>query len=246
MLTFLGALPLSALLGTRKLKLELLRSLLMVSTTAFNFLALRHLRLDQTISVVFLAPLIVALLAGPLLGEWVGWKRLVAIFVGFIGVLIVVHPGVGGLHYAFGFAFLAMLAYALFMLLTRYLASYDPPLVMLFFSVLLGTFGLAPIALWQWVWPETIGQWLLLITLGMWGGTGHYLFIHAYRLAPASSVAPFLYMQILTMVAFGYAVFGDLPDVWTLVGAAVIIGSGIYLLHRERALRAEMAAVDPV
>jgi drug/metabolite transporter (DMT)-like permease len=246
MLTFLSALPLSALLGTKKLKLELLRSLLMVSTTAFNFLALRHLRLDQTISVVFLAPLIVALLAGPLLGEWAGWRRLVAIFVGFLGVLIVVHPGVGELHYAFGFAFLAMVAYAFFMLLTRFLASYEPPLVMLFFSVLLGTFALAPFALWQWVWPATLGQWLLLISLGMLGGTGHYLFIHAYRLAPASSVAPFLYMQILTMVAFGYTVFGDLPDVWTLAGAAVIVGSGIYLLHRERGLRAEMTAVDAI
>ena len=105
MLSLLSALPLSALLRTRKLKLELLRSFLMVSTTACNFLALRHLRLDQTVSVVFLAPLIVALLAGPFLGEWVGWRRLVAIFVGFIGVLIVVHPGIGGLHPAFLFAF---------------------------------------------------------------------------------------------------------------------------------------------
>ena len=73
----------------------------MVSTTACNFLALQYLRLDQTVTVVFLAPLLVALLAGPLLGEWVGWRRLVAILVGFLGVLIVVHPGVGGLHPAF-------------------------------------------------------------------------------------------------------------------------------------------------
>ena len=80
----------------------------------------------------------------------------------------------------------------------------------------------------------------------MFGGVGHYLFIHAYRLAPASSVAPFLYVQILTMVAFGFAVFGDLPDWWTLVGAAVIIASGIYLLHRERTLRAEVAPADPM
>jgi drug/metabolite transporter (DMT)-like permease len=78
------------------------------------------------------------------------------------------------------------------------------------------------------------------------GGTGHYLFIHAYRLAPASTVAPFIYMQLLTMVMFGFAVFGDLPDVWTLVGAAVIVASGIYLLHRERSLREEVAGVDPL
>ncbi|MGG6309185.1 hypothetical protein ACQV2K_24165, partial [Pantoea allii] len=86
--------------------------------------------------------------------------------VGFLGILIVVRPGLGGLHHAFIYAFGAMLAYALFMLLTRYLAAYDKPLAMLFYSILLGTFGLAPFALWQWVWPETIGQWLLLPLLG--------------------------------------------------------------------------------
>jgi drug/metabolite transporter (DMT)-like permease len=246
MLTMLSALPLGALLRSRKPKLELLRSFLMVSTTAGNFLALRHLRLDQTVSVVFMAPLIVALLAGPFLGEWVGWRRMIAIFTGFIGVLIVVHPGIGGLHPAFLFAFASMLAYAFFMLLTRYLAAYDPPLVMLFYSVLLGAFALAPFALWGWVWPQTPGQWLLLSVLGVLGGTGHYLFIHAYRLAPASTVAPFIYMQLLTMVMFGFIVFGDLPDVWTLVGASVIVASGVYLLHRERTLRAEVAGVDPI
>ncbi len=232
MLSMLSALPLSALLDTRKLKLEMLRSVLMVSTTAFNFLALRHLRLDQTISVVFMAPLIVALLAGPLLGEWVGWRRLVAILVGFIGVLIVVHPGVGALHPAFLFAFASMLAYAFFMLLTRFLAAHDTPLVMLFYSVLVGAFGLAPFALWNWAWPQTPGTWAILCLLGVFGGAGHYLFIHAYRLAPASRVAPFIYLQLLTIVMFGFIVFGDMPDIYTLIGATVIIGSGVYLLHR--------------
>jgi drug/metabolite transporter (DMT)-like permease len=244
MLSMLSALPASAFLGTRKLKLELLRSVLMVSTTAFNFLALRHLRLDQTISVVFMAPLIVALLAGPLLGEWVGWRRMVAILTGFIGVLIVVHPGVGALHPAFGFAFLAMLAYAFFMILTRFLAAHDTPLVMLFYSVLVGAFGLAPFAIWNWVWPQTLGTWAILCMLGVFGGVGHYFFIHAYRLAPASSVAPFIYMQLLTMVMFGFIVFGDMPDIYTLIGAGVIIASGVYLLHRERSMRAAAAPND--
>jgi drug/metabolite transporter (DMT)-like permease len=246
MLPILFALSPRALLETKKLKLELVRSLLMVSTTACNFLALQFLRLDQTVSVAFLAPLLVALLAGPLLGEWAGWRRLVAIGVGFLGVLIVVHPGVGGLHPAFLFAFGAMLAYALFMLLTRYLAAYDKPLSMLFYSILLGTFALAPFALWAWVWPATVGQWLLLSILGVLGGTGHYLFIHAYRLAPAPTIAPFLYLQLLTMVGFGYAVFGDRPDVWTLLGSAVIIVSGVYLLHRERVTRAQVEVVEPI
>jgi drug/metabolite transporter (DMT)-like permease len=246
MLTLLSALPLSALLATQKLKLELLRSFLMVSTTAGNFLALQYLRLDQTVTVVFLAPLVVALLAGPFLGEWVGWRRLMAILVGFLGILIVVRPGVAGLHPAFLYAFAAMLAYALFMLLTRYLAAYDKPVAMLFYSILLGTTALAPFALWQWVWPASALHWCLLLVLGMLGGTGHYLFIHAYRLAPASTVAPFLYAQLLSMVTFGFVVFGDLPDAWTLLGSAVIIASGIYLIHRERVTRSAIEPVEPI
>jgi len=245
MLSVLSALPLSTLLGTRKLGWELLRSVLMAATTAFNFLALKYLRLDQTVTVIFLGPLIVALLAGPLLGEWVGWRRLAAILVGFGGILIAVRPGLN-LHPAFGYAFGAVAAFSMFMLLTRYLAAYDRPLAMLFYSILVGTFGVAPFALWEWVWPQSIGQWLLLAALGTLGGVGHYLFIHAYRLAPAPVIAPFLYLQLLTMVAFGYAVFGEVPDLWTIAGSVVIIGSGIYLIHRERVTRAEVQRVEPI
>lgn len=244
MLTVLSVLPVSALLGTRKLGWELLRSVLMAATTAFNFLALQYLRLDQTVTVIFLGPLIVALLAGPLLGEWVGWRRLAAILVGFGGILIAVHPGIN-LHPAFGYAFGAVTAFSLFMLLTRYLAAYDRPLTMLFFSILVGTFGLAPFALWQWVWPS-LGQWLLLAALGTLGGVGHYLFIHAYRMAPAPVIAPFLYLQLLTMVSFGYVVFGQVPDLWTIAGSVVIIGSGIYLIHRERVTRTPVQPIDTI
>ena len=112
-----------------------------------------------------------------------------------------------------------MLAYAFFMLLTRYLAAYDPPLVMLFYSCCSAPSRSRRSPSGGWVWPQTLGQWLILAMLGVLGGTGHYLFIHAYRLAPASTVAPFIYMQLLTMVMFGFIVFGDVPDVWTLVGA---------------------------
>jgi drug/metabolite transporter (DMT)-like permease len=245
MLTMLSALPVAALLATQKLGWELLRSALMAATTACNFLALQHLRLDQTVTVIFLGPLIVALLAGPLLGEWVGWRRFMAISVGFGGILVAVRPGIN-LHPAFAYAFGAVLAFSFFVLLTRYLAAYDRPLTMLFYSILLGTFGIAPFALWAWVWPQSVLQWLLLAALGTLGGVGHYLFIHAYRLAPAPIVAPFLYLQLLTMVAFGYAVFGELPDWWTIAGAVVIIGSGIYLIHRERVTKTPVQPIDPI
>jgi drug/metabolite transporter (DMT)-like permease len=236
-----GIMSAKALFTTNRLGLQLVRSVLMVGTTAFNFLALQHLRLDQTITIVFLAPLMVALLAGPLLGEWVGWRRFVAIFVGFCGVLIAVRPGFGAVHPAVLYAFAAMIVYALFMLLTRHMAHFDPPLVTLFFSMFVGTFGGAPLALMDWHAPPDALSWLLLCSLGILGGTGHWLFLHAYRLAPASTIAPFLYMQIVSMIAFGFAVFGDLPDLWTLAGATVIVASGVYLVHRERTVAREVA-----
>ena len=102
--------------------------------------------------------------------------------------------------------------------------------------------GRAPIAFAHWVWPETPLQWLQLLSLGAFGGMGHYLLILAYRLAPASSVSPFLYFQLISMLTLGYLVFGDLPDRWTLLGSAVVIASGIYLVHRERVLHKEAIA----
>ncbi len=238
----LSSLSLSGLFKTTQLKWQLVRSLLMVATTLFNFLALEFLRLDQTITIVFLAPLMVALLAGPLLGEWVGWRRMVAIGVGFCGILIAVRPGLGHVHPAVVYSFLAMLAYALFMLLTRHIARHDPPMVTLFYSMFAGTVLAAPFALAHWVPPPDALSLVLLALLGVFGGLGHWLFIHAYRLAPASAVAPFLYLQLISMVSFGYAVFGDLPDAWTLAGAAIVVGSGVYLFHRERVTMKSEAA----
>jgi drug/metabolite transporter (DMT)-like permease len=206
----------------------------MLFSTLLNFLALRHLRLDQTQTVYFLAPLLVALLAGPFLGEWVGWRRMVAICVGFLGILVVVRPGVATFEPALIFAFGSMLCYAGFMLLTRYLATYDAPEVTLFYSLLAGTFAMAPFAIVDWVWPTEVRVWLLLASMGFWGGLGHYIFIIAYRHAPASTLAPFVYLGLISHTAGGYLVFGHVPDLWTVAGAAIVISSGIYLVHRER------------
>lgn len=236
-----GLMSTKALFTTNSLGLQLVRSVLMVATTAFNFLALQYLRLDQTVTIVFLAPLMVALLAGPLLGEWVGRRRLAAILVGFAGVLIAVRPGFGEIHPAVLYSFAGMLAYALFIILTRHMAHFDPPLVTLFYSMFAGTFGAIPFAIADWHAPPDGLSWLLLGSLGILGGFGHWLFLHAYRLAPASAIAPFLYTQLLTMVAFGFIVFGDLPDLWTLAGAALIVASGVYLIHRERKVAREVA-----
>lgn len=228
------AFRLPALVRTKQVWPQLARSTLLLGTTAFNFLALAHLRMDQTITVVFLTPLTVALLAGPLLGEWVGWRRMLAILVGFVGVVIAVWRGADAFDPAFLYSFGSMLSYAGFMLVTRAVAGHDPPFVTLFYSMLAGAVGAAPFAVYSWVPPESLGVWLAIAALGMLGGSGHYLFIHAYRLAPASTLAPFLYFQLLAMIAFGYLVFGDMPDLRTIAGSAVVVASGLYLFSRER------------
>ncbi|MDX2257465.1 MAG: DMT family transporter [Hyphomicrobiaceae bacterium] len=233
----LGLLSTRDLFTTTRPGWQAIRSVMMALTTAMNFLALKWLRLDQTIAITFLSPLIVALLAGPFLGEWVGWRRLVAILVGFIGILVVVRPGFGDIHPAVAFSFAGVLAYAAFTLITRHIASADPPLVTLFYSMFAGVVIGAPVALIDWAWPTSALDWGLLLSLGILGGAGHYLFILAYRLAPAGIITPYIYFQIVTMVGLGYLVFGDVPDAFTLIGAGIVIASGIYLWHRERLLK---------
>ena len=234
MAAVLGPSAVPGLFKTQKLGLQIVRSFLMVATTVCNFIAVQYLRLDQTISIAFLAPLVVALLAGPLLGEYVGWRRALAIVTGFIGILIVIRPGFVQIHPAVAASLLSMIAYALFMVITRKLSGFDTPFVTLFYSLLVGVVGGALFAIPQWVWPGGIFECLLLLALGALGGLGHYLLILAYRLAPASSVSPFLYFQLLSMIGLGYFIFGDTPDHWSMIGSTVVIASGLYLVHRER------------
>jgi drug/metabolite transporter (DMT)-like permease len=237
-----GILALPRLLQTRKLGFQLARSSLMLMSTLLNFVALQHLRLDQTQTIAFLAPFVVALLGGPFLGEWIGWRRLAAILVGFSGILVVIHPGYAVFEPAMLFAFGSMLCYSVFILITRYLATYDAPEVTLFYSLLAGTFLMAPWAMAEWVWPTSAKIWLLLVSMGFWGGLGHYIFILAYRHAPAAILAPFIYLGLITHSLGGFLVFGHVPDQWTIAGAAIVIASGVYLVHRERVRTAERVA----
>jgi drug/metabolite transporter (DMT)-like permease len=221
-------------LRSKKPVVQIVRSALMVVTTGFNFVALRYLQLDQTVTIFFLTPLIVAALAGPLLGEWVGWHRMLAIVSGFLGVLLVMHPGFGTVHWAMLLVLVATFGYALYNLATRYLAAFDPPEVTQTFTPLVGVVVLAPFALSAWQTPHELRVMLLLASLGFWGGLGHWLLILAHRIAPASALAPFIYLGLIWMSGVGYLVFGNVPTLWTLSGAAIVIASGLYLFARER------------
>jgi drug/metabolite transporter (DMT)-like permease len=214
--------------------LQIFRGIVLFSTTALNFAALRYLQLDLIATVFFLSPFIVAILAGPILGEWIGWRRMIAITLGFSGVLLIVRPGFGGVHWAIIYSFGATIVYAGYAVLTRYLARHDPSIVTQVHTPLAGTILLFPAAAYFWTWPTDVLTWVLLFATGTVGGFGHYLLILAHRHTPAPILAPFTYVGLIFQIALGYAIFADVPSTWTLAGGAVIIMSGLYLLYRER------------
>lgn len=221
-------------LKSTKPGLQILRGILLVCTTGFNFAALQYLQLDQVATIFFLSPFLVAMLAGPILGEWIGWRRLIAILIGFTGVILIMRPGFGGIHWAVSYSFCATICYAGYNILTRYLAQHDASLVTQVYSPLAGVVILMPIALWTWQWPADPWVWLILLSTGISGGFGHYLLILAHRRAPAPILAPFTYVGLLSQSIAGYLIFSEVPSQWTLAGGAVIISSGLYLLYRER------------
>lgn len=224
-------------LKTRRLGLQLARAATLVGSTLLNFFALRYLQLAETVSISFAMPLLVALLAGPMLGEWVGPRRLAAICVGFVGVLLVVRPGSVSFHPAMLLIMLAVVCYALYGIWTRVLAGHDSSATTLVYSSLPATLLLTPMLPWIWQTPQTITQWLVLAGTGLFASIGHYFLIRAHRLAPAAILAPFIYGELIWMVLLGYWVFGDVPGGLTLLGGAVVIGSGLYLWWRERRVK---------
>jgi drug/metabolite transporter (DMT)-like permease len=223
-----------ALVGTGHLRWHLLRTAMVTVMTGLNFWSLQYLQLTVTSSIFFSAPLIIALISAPLLGERLDFGRLTAILVGFCGVLVIVHPWSADFHPAMILSVLNAFLYAGFMMLTRHLAAYDPPETIQFLPALGATIVLAPLAFAGWEWPDTWVEWTVACLLGVFGGLGHYLLALAHRYAPSSVIAPFVYQQVLYMALFGYIVFGDVPGAAVWIGAAIVIGSGLYLFSRER------------
>ncbi|MFG1224505.1 DMT family transporter [Xanthobacter wiegelii] len=225
------------LMRTKRPVLQIVRSALLFATTALNFTALQFLQLDQTVSIMFSIPFFVALFAGPLLGERVGLERWLAIIVGFAGILLVVRPGAGGIHPAAILSLVAAATYALYSITTRMLARTDASKTTLFYTALVGSV-VASIPL-PFVWetprdPTVIGA---MLGLGAVAGAGHFVLILAHARAPAATLAPYIYTQILSMIALGWLVFGQVPSLWTLAGAAIVIASGTYLLVRDARAR---------
>jgi len=219
---------------TRRPVAQIIRAGMLAGSTGFNFLALRTLRLDQTTTIMFSSALVTAALSGPILGEWVGPRRWAAIIVGFVGVLIVIRPGTDGFQPAMIYSVAAMACYVGYLLFTRHLTTTDSPESMLLISAVLPAVIFAPIALPTAALPPSLMVAGVMLLTGIFGGFGHWMLIHAHRIAPTSTLAPFIYTQLVWMTAAGYVFFGQLPDRYTIVGAVLIVGSALYILYRQR------------
>jgi drug/metabolite transporter (DMT)-like permease len=222
------------LLKSRRPVLQVVRATLLVASTAFNFLALRWLQLDEALSIVFTFPFIVAIASGPMLGEWLGWRRWCAICFGFGGVLLITRPGFGGMHPAALISLAATICYGLYAVITRIVSRVDSNQTSLFYNNAIGALLMLPIIPFVWQTPANWTIALMLIATGVLGSLGHFFLISGHKLAPAAVLSPFIYTQLIWVVILGYLVFDHVPNHWTMAGAAVVIGSGLYLLYRER------------
>ncbi len=222
------------LLRTGNLKLQILRAVLLVASTVLNFMALRYMQLDEVLSIIFTFPFIVAIAAGPLLGEWIGWRRWSAICFGFAGVLVITRPGFGAVHPAALFSLAATICYGIYAVLTRIVSRVDSNQTSLFYNNFIGALLVLPVIPFVWQAPADWTVALLLVATGILGSLGHFCLIAGHRLAPASVLSPFIYTQLIWVVILGYVVFDHVPNGWTIAGATMVIGSGLYLLYRER------------
>jgi len=219
---------------TRHLRMQLARSLFLVIATLSFFGALRFLPLAEGTAVSFLAPMFALLLALPVLGERPTRARRLSALGGFAGILLLVRPGSAVFHPATALLVLAAVSNALYQLLTRKL-PHDTPHTTLFYSALVGTVLLS-LALPFAETPASIGlgDAVLLLTLGLFAGLGHWALITAFLRAPATLVAPFTYVHMIWATLYGLAIFGQLPDALSALGMAVIVASGIGLVLHER------------
>jgi len=215
------------LLRTRRIGTQFVSSVMMLLSTLFFFSAVKSIPVAEAISVAFVAPLAVVLLAWPLLGERITFFRLAAVVVGFAGVLIVIRPGSAVFQWASLLLLGSAICYAVYQILIRRLAGVDAPATSIFYSVLLGAIIMSIWLPFVWKMPTAWTDWALLCSLGVFGALGHYCVAKAMTYASANFVAPFNYTQMIGSVIVGYLMFAEVPDFYTWLGTAVVVGAGL-------------------
>ena len=222
---------------TGRLGLQFLRSLFLLGATGLFFAALSFIPLADATAIMFVAPILVTAMSVPLLGEHVGPQRWASVVVGFLGALVIIRPGSDAMEPAALLALGAASCYGFYQIATRRLSATDAPLTTLMYSAAVGVLVSCAVVPFFWVTPSP-ADWLAMMGLGLFGALGHFALIKAFQVAPAVTVTPFGYVNLLWAVLFGFVIFGELPDAWTVLGAAIIAASGLYILHREKLRRA--------
>jgi drug/metabolite transporter (DMT)-like permease len=213
-------------------KVQILRAALTIPMIWCFFTGLKLMSLAEAITIAFTAPLFITMLSRPLLGEKIGPRRWGAVMIGFVGILVALRPGVGGIGTGPILVIISAFAYALSMCLLRRFAGQEPTHNILFYSAigafLVGGFNSVSI----WTQPDT-ADWGLLLLVGVWGVFGSYAVIRAYRLGEASMLAPLEYTALIWSIMFDFWLFSLTPVPAVLLGAAIVIASNVYIAHRE-------------
>ena len=217
-------------------RLQVLRSALLVIEMGLVIWCFGQLPLADVHAVLALTPLAVTALSVPLLGERVGVRRWAAVGVGFVGVLVILRPGLGVVHPASLVALVSTLLYGLYQVLTRLVGRVDGAETSLLWQLCVGAAMVSFVVPFAWRTPPLV-HWPLFLLVAALGGVAHYAMIRALQLAPAAVIQPFTYTLLLWAVIIGYLGFGDLPDRWTVLGGAAIVGAGLYTAVREHRLR---------
>lgn len=223
------------LIQTNRPKLQIIRSMLLLCATISFFTAVKYVPLADAGAVGSTAPLFVILFSVLILKEKISYRRWGAVGVGFLGAMIILRPGMTEVHPALFLVIGTAIFYSLYQIMTRFLSGIDNPATTLFYTSLVGTVLMSAAMPYFWVAPDLQG-WLILAVIGLIGGVSHFIMIKAFDFTTASTAAPFQYVQLIWMAIFGYVVFGDFPDGLTIVGALIIVCSGLYILYRERQL----------
>ncbi len=219
--------------ATKQPFIQAFRGVLLALEVCVMVTAFVVLGLVESHAVFAVYPLLIAALSGPVLGEQVGWRRWVAIGIGFVGVLIILQPGFGVFQPAALIPLLAAFMFALYGLLTRYVARDDSAAVSFFWTGTAGAVTMTLIGIWFWG-PMAEGDWIWMGLLCVSSAFSHFLLIRAYEVAEASAVQPFAYLQLPFAAALGLLVFNEAIRTNVLVGAAVVVGAGLFTLWRAR------------
>ncbi|MDO6732770.1 DMT family transporter [Marinovum sp. 2_MG-2023] len=224
---------------------QFLRSAFLLGSTALNFTALQYLPITVTTTIMFAGPVVVTLLAIPILGEKVGLRRIIAVCVGFFGVIVVMQPWGAEFHPAMILSLGALVMASMYFVMTRLLAGVEGNATQQIWSSGIAAIAILPFALADWHWPTDTTTWLVFAIIGVFGACGHICATIAHRLADASLLAPVIYIQIFSAAAAGILVFATWPTIWTLGGGGIIIASGLYIWQRERAVRGRVRRPVP-